>query len=185
MKLEDCYVLGVITKPHGFKGDVVLFVDADSLDDYSQLDNIWIGTDTGMVPFFIDSIRRHADRFVVHLEGVDRESDALKIAGSKVYLPLTELSALNSESFYLHEAPGWQLIDLTTNREVGHILRVLDHAAYPMLEVEAQGKEVLVPLPDHLNVQIDRTAGTLSVALPEGLLDVYLKPDEDGDFDGD
>jgi hypothetical protein len=66
---------------------------------------------------------------------------------------------------------------------VGTIVRVLDHGAYPILEIDAAGKEVLIPLPDHMTFKVDRDLGTMQLELPEGLLEVYLG-DADETFDG-
>ena len=70
-----------------------------------------------------------------------------------------------------------------TKKTVGKIVRVQDHGAYPILEVDAEGLEVLVPLPDHMLMKVDRERGVLEIELPEGLLDVYLNPSEE-DVDG-
>tara|TARA_B110000285_G_C15020131_1_gene561117 strand:- start:486 stop:1076 length:591 start_codon:yes stop_codon:yes gene_type:complete len=183
MNIKDCFLLGMITKPHGYKGDVVLFVDADEPLQYRELDSIWVQEASGLVPYFFDSLRPHGDRFVAHLEGVDTEAAAQRLAGSKVFLPEKLLPELPTDSFYFHEASGWTLFDSLSKTEVGSIVRVLDHGAYPLLEVDADGKEVLVPLPDHMNLHVDRTRGVLEVELPEGLLDVYLKNSEE-DQDG-
>ena len=75
------------------------------------------------------------------------------------------------------------MFDAHSNAAVGTIVRVLDHGAYPILELDADGKEVLVPLPDHMALKVDRIQGVLEVELPEGLLDVYLTNSEE-DTDG-
>ena len=178
MDIKDCFLLGMITKPYGFKGDVVFFVDADEPHRYGNLESIWIETSTGLVPFFFQSLRSHSDRFVAHLEGVDTEAEAQRLSGCKVYLPEKLLVPLDESAFYFHEAKGWTLHDLETVSDVGTIERVLDHGAYPLLEVDCDGKEVLVPLPDHLEIIVERDAGVLKVRLPLGLLDVYLLPSE-------
>jgi 16S rRNA processing protein RimM len=183
MEIKDCFLLGLITKPHGYKGDVVLFVDADEPIQYRELDSIWVQEESGLVPYFFDSLRPHGDRFVAHLEGVDTEAAAQRLAGSKVFLPEKFLPALADDAFYFHEAIGWTLFDALTKKTVGKIVRVQDHGAYPILEVDAEGLEVLVPLPDHMLMKVDRERGVLEIELPEGLLDVYLNPSEE-DVDG-
>ena len=166
MEIKDCFLLGLITKPHGYKGDVVLFVDADEPIQYRELDSIWVQEESGLVPYFFDSLRPHGDRFVAHLEGVDTEAAAQRLAGSKVFLPEKFLPALADDAFYFHEAIGWTLFDALTKKTVGKIVRVQDHGAYPILEVDAEGLEVLVPLPDHMLMKVDRERGVLEIELP-------------------
>ena len=187
MRVDDCFVLGKITKPHSFKGEVVLWFDVDEPAAYAGIDGFFVDTPTGLVPYFITEIRAHQDRFVARLEGVDDEASALAIAGSDMYLPLAALPELDDSTFYFHEVPGWEVVDAVSGEGAGQITRVLEHGPYPLLETTLEGKALLIPLPDHLDIHVDRTARTLTIALPEGLIDVFLGPDtnEDQDDGGD
>ena len=80
---------------------------------------------------------------------------------------------------------GWTLVDAATEEAVGTVMHVVEHAAYPMLEVDFDGNgQGFVPLPEHVKVDVRRDQRVLAVELAAGLLDVYLKSDED-DWDGD
>ncbi len=181
MRVEDCFVLGKVTKPHSFKGEVVLWFDVDDPAAYAGIDGFFVDTPSGLVPFFITQIRPHQDRFVARLEGVDDEAAALAIAGADIYLPLAALPELDDSQFYFHEVPGWEVIDEVTGNKAGQITRVLEHGPYPLLETALDGKSLLIPLPDHLDIRVDRSAKTLTLPLPEGLIDVFLGPDAEAD----
>ena len=58
MNISDCYCLGRITKPWGVKGQLVLFLDVDSPDDYLDLDSAFVEIKGQLVPHFfhIDNI---------------------------------------------------------------------------------------------------------------------------------
>ncbi len=177
MQIDDCFQLGKITKPHSFKGEVVVWFDVDEPSLYAEIDGFFVATAEGLVPFFIESMRPHQDRFVARLEGVDDEAAALALAGADIYLPLSALPELDDAHFYFHEVPGWEVWDLASERSAGVIQRVVEHGPYPLLETQLNGQVVLIPLPDHLDVHVDRKAERLSLELPEGLLDVYLAPE--------
>ena len=181
MQVDDCFLLGKVTKPHSFKGEVVLWFDVDEPEAYAGIDGFFVDTPSGLVPYFITTIRPHQDRYVARLEGVDDEAAALALAGSDLYLPLAALPALDDQHFYFHEVTGWQVIDAESGRSAGEALRVLEHGPYPLLETSLEGKTLLIPLPDHLEVNVDRAAGTLTVPLPEGLVDVFLGPETEAD----
>ena len=190
MNKADCFVLGKLTKPHGYKGAMVLFIDADEPQAYEALEAVWVEVGDRLVPQFIDAIRPHntADKYVVELEGVNNEAKAKAIAGCTAYLPTSMLPQLDGNSFYLHEVNGWTVTDAQGNA-IGTIRKVLDYAMYPILEVhaEAHDKEVLIPLPAQIEVKVDRSAQSLAVDLPEGLLETYLGQDAtEGEWwDGD
>ena len=42
MNKEECYNLGRITKAWGYKGQVVLFLDVDTPEDYLELDSAFV-----------------------------------------------------------------------------------------------------------------------------------------------
>ncbi len=185
MKEEDCFVLGRVTKPHGYKGEVVFFIDADEPEAYRDLDAVWLKVGDRLIPHFIDSIRSHntADKFVVRFDGVDSEAKAKAISSAQAFAPLSLLPQLNSDSFYLHEVDGWKVNDLQNGSELGTIQRVLDYAMYPILEVQIEGREVLIPLPSEVQIKVERAMKTLHVDLPNGLLEAYLGKDNDENSD--
>ena len=193
MNKDDCFVLGKLTKPHGYKGAMVLFVDADEPEAYIELESVWMEVDDRLVPHFINTLHPHntANKFIVQLEGIDSESKAKTIAGCTAYLPSTMLPQLDGNSFYLHEVNGWKVKD-NHGVAIGIIQKVLDYPMYPILEVhaEAHNKEILIPLPEQVEIRVDRESKALSVNLPEGLLEAYLDSDaadeeEDDWRDGD
>lgn len=187
MTKEECFILGQVTKIHGFKGDLVLFIDADDPEHYASMDAMWMEVSGRLVPFFIDACRPHnsPQKFVIHLEGVDDESSAQALCAKSVYLPLSQMTPLQSNQFYLHEVNGWHVIDAEKNETIGQIHRVLEYPIYPILEVESDGSIVLIPLPDHVDIEVNRVQKTLRITLPEGLLDIYKNIDESPDFDKD
>ncbi|MBO74798.1 MAG: 16S rRNA processing protein RimM [Flavobacteriales bacterium] len=188
MNKADCFVLGKLTKPHGYKGAMVLFIDADEPKEYSALEAVWVEVGERLVPHFIDAMRPHntSDKFVVELEGVDNEARAKAIAGCTVYLPTSMLPQLEGNTFYLHEVISWTVTDAQGDT-IGTIRKVLDYAMYPILEVqtEAHNKEVLIPLPAQIHVRVNRAAKSLAVDLPQGLLEAYLGSEETNDDEGE
>ena len=182
MNTSDCFVLGKLTKPHGYKGAMVLFIDADEPDAYQDIEAIWVEVGDRLVPHFIDAMRSHntADKFVVELEGIDSEAKAKAIAGCTAYLPSTLLPKLDNNTFYLHEVTGWKVTD-ADGTPIGTIRKVLDYAMYPILEVysDEHGKEILIPLPGQIQIDVKRSLQTLAIELPEGLLETYLGSEAD------
>ena len=58
MTTEECYRLGNITKPFGYKGQMVFYLDVDTPDNYADLDSAFVEVKGSLVPYFfhIDSI---------------------------------------------------------------------------------------------------------------------------------
>ncbi|MEC7951284.1 MAG: ribosome maturation factor RimM [Bacteroidota bacterium] len=185
MNQDQCFLLGKITKPFSFKGEVVLWMDVDDKAAYMDVTTLWIPQQSILVPYAVESIKVNKDRFVVRLSDVNTEDQAKGLAGKDVWLPLSDMAPLPEGKFYFHEVQGWTAVDRASDEAVGTILHVVDQGAYPMLEVDfGEGNTGFIPLPEHVTIDVKRDAQTLVLDLPDGLLDVYLGKD-DPEMDGD
>ncbi len=174
MKKADCYHLGYIAKLHGFKGEVSFFLDVTNPEEYQKLDSVLIDINGLLTPFFVTSYQLKPKGFAsVKLEGVDTENDAKSLVRKDLYLPLTTLPELSGINFYDHEVVDFDLIDVTHGL-VGKIVQIIDLPVNPLIQVDANGKEVLIPFVKDLIQEVDRVNKKLIVKAPEGLLAIYL-----------
>ena len=97
MKKEDCFYLGVITKPFGYKGELVCYFDVDDPTYYENLDSVLIDLEIGLVPFLIESLRLNNHYAYIKIQDVKTE-DALKLIKKELYLPLQRLPKLKGAS---------------------------------------------------------------------------------------
>ncbi len=174
MDIKDCFNLGYIAKLHGFKGEVSLFLDVTDPTIYSELQLVYIEVTPGqLVPFSILKMKVMNKGFaVVQFNGIDTESQAKELLRKNAYLPLILLPELSETEFYDHEIIGFQVID-SEDGDIGFAQQVIDLSANPLLQIDWEGKEVLVPLYKGLVKRIDRKSKQLFVELPPGLLDLY------------
>ncbi len=68
MTQEECYQLGKITKPFGYKGQMVFFLDVDTPEDYEELDSVFVEVKGALVPYFIKEININGNKAVVTFE---------------------------------------------------------------------------------------------------------------------
>lgn len=174
MHKNDCYNLGYIAKLHGFKGEVSFFLDVTDPFEYDSLKQVYIDINGFLTPFFINSIQIKPKSFAtVKLEGVNSENDALPLVRKNIYLPLSSLPELTGKQFYDHEVVGFELHDASFGL-VGIIQQIIDLPVNPLIQVDANGKEVLIPFVKNLVQSVDRSNKILHVAAPEGLIGIYL-----------
>ena len=174
MDIKDCFNLGYIAKLHGFKGEVSLFLDVTDPSTYSDLKVIYLElVPDQLIPFSILKIKSMNKGFaVVQFNGIDTEAKAKEILRKNAYLPLKLLPELSDREFYDHEIIGFEVIDVT-HGSIGFAQQVIDLTANPLLQIDWNGKEVLVPLFKGLVQRVDRNTKQLTVDLPPGLLDLY------------
>ncbi|MCT4560588.1 MAG: ribosome maturation factor RimM [Crocinitomicaceae bacterium] len=174
MKKTDCFQLGYIAKLHGFKGEVSLFMDVTDPSKYASLDALFIEIDQQLIPFFVERIKLKNKGFAaLKLEGVDTEEEARRILRKSVFLPNTLLEDLDDKHFYDHEIVGFEVIDAEYG-SVGEAEDVIELGPNVLLQVNAKGQEILIPLIPGLVQKVDRANKKLHVEAPEGLLSLYL-----------
>ncbi|GAB3556395.1 ribosome maturation factor RimM [Spirosoma fluminis] len=190
MTKDDCYQVGHITKTHGVSGELVLFLDVDNASEYADLESVLLEVKGELIPYFIESIAVvKGSRAIIAFEDVDTIEQAERLINCGAYLPLDELEPITDETrFYFHEIVGYQVVDAEAG-ELGVVRGVYAMNAQDLIAMDYQGKEVLIPINSDIVRTVDRTNQKLNVALPDGLLAIYMeddgkaKPEIDGDVD--
>jgi 16S rRNA processing protein RimM len=174
MKKEDCFYLGKIVKKYSFKGEILAKLDTDQPDIYENLDALFIEVSNSLIPYFVEKSQLHKSNLLrLKLEDVTSEGDADALLKKNLYLPLDLLPKLEGNAFYFHEIIGFQVIDENFG-PIGQITGVNDSTTQALFEIDHHGKEVLIPINDDIINSLDRTAKTVLVKTPPGLIDLYL-----------
>ena len=174
MEKADCFHLGYVAKLHGFKGEVSLFLDVTNPEDYRTLDAVFVDISGQLTPFFIERLKLRNKGFAAtKFEGVDDEETARKLLRKDIYLPAEILPELDGIHFYDHEVVDFDVIDIK-HGNIGKLIQVIDLKVNPLLQIEKEGIEILVPLIEGVIQKVDRKARELHILAPEGLIDLYL-----------
>ena len=72
-----------------------------------------------------------------------------------------------------HEIIGYEVEDQNKGT-IGTVVGVVDLKSNPLLIVDFNEKEILIPLVEELIVHVDRDSKRIKVNTPEGLIDLYL-----------
>lgn len=117
-------------------------------------------------------LRRQA---IFHFEGCDSISDAEKLAGWDIQIPLAERMPLPGGSYYVTDLIGCEVRD-SAGRALGSVRDVQftgeDTPGTPLLVIDAPEGELLIPLAQEICTRVDLPARRIEVNLPEGLRDL-------------
>ncbi len=187
MVKDDFFELGTVIRPHGVRGQVVVELDTDQPATYTKLKKVHLLRPNSAVPeaVVVEKVQLttgdKGTRALFTLQGTTTMEAAEELRGATLWLPLVELPPLTGTGqFYYHEVIGFTVIDAVAG-ELGPVVTFYELPQQDVLAVEHRGFEVLVPVTDSMIQTVDRTARTLHVTLPEGLLDIYteeVKPKE-------
>lgn len=173
MTKEECYQLGKITKPFGFKGQVVMFLDVDCPDDYAELDSAFIDIKGNLVPYFFKIENINGNKAIATFEELKPE-EAQALVGHEMYLPLDMLPKLTGNQFYFHEVVGFRVID-EEHGDIGVIQSIIEYPAQPLFQIDKDGTEILIPVIDPIIKNVNRMLKTITIDAPAGLIDLYLQ----------
>lgn len=174
MRKKDCFYLGKIAKKYSFKGEVLVYLDTDEPELYTELESMFVEINGHLVPFFIEKSSIHREKFLrTQFEDLDSEEAADTIVGRDVYLPLTMLPKLEGNKFYYHEVVGFDAIDQRLGN-FGTISRISDNGVQALFEVQKEDAVILIPLIDEFIIEVNRENKSILFNTPEGLIDLYL-----------
>lgn len=172
IRKEEVYKIGRLGKPHGVKGELSFHVDDDVFDrvdaDYLVLDIEGI-----LVPFFIEEYRFRSDETaLMKLCDIDTEQQARELTGCDVYFPRALADEADGTPS-VAQIIGFTIIDADSGHAVG-TLKAVDDSTINTLFAAASpdGHEVLIPATGDLVTAIDSHAHTITMHIPEGLLDL-------------
>ena len=167
-----CQKIGFIRKTHGVFGELILEFDMEFEESVAETNRFFIELDGLLVPFFIrDDIFRFksAKTAIVGFDGVVDEKYAHRLVGNPVYLYMDEIidePVKNPISQFLN----FKILDEHAI-EVGLVKGVDDYKGNIVLTVVSNKKEFLIPFNPDLVISVDEKQKTLTLRIPEGLLD--------------
>lgn len=173
MQKEDCFYFGRVIKTHGIKGGISIRVDADNPSDYQNISMMLLEINNKLIPYFITSFSLHTNKAYIDLVDIDTVEKAAELAGKEIYLPLEMLPKLTGNRFYFHEVGGYKLNDENYG-SLGLIEKVLEYPSQAVFQLFINEKEVLIPIHDEVIKKVDRRSKTITVRVPEGLIEMYL-----------
>lgn len=174
MKADDCFELGIITRPHGLSGEVQISLYTETPEAYQKLESVYVEISNKLIPFFIESISISGKRAIVRFDDVSSQQEASTFSGKKIFLPMEFLPDLEEDQFYYHEISGFKIIDKSKG-ELGLVEAVVENPGHDLIIMGYLSKEVLIPITDNIVLLVDRDNKTVQVDLPIGLLELYLE----------
>lgn len=172
---DDCAKIGIIAKPHGVNGEVVVRAEAGFSADDLCYEFLLVELDGGLVPFYVEEVRtKNSEEVLIKFEFVNNQDDTRRLAGKDVYICREWLETEEGE---LEDVPTGMLIGYTaidqTHGELGKIEDIDEQVgANPLFIIDKNGEELLIPITDDFIVNVDDQNRTVTFNLPEGLVDM-------------
>ena len=190
--------VAVLGKTRGNRGEITAWALSSKPERYQSIEEVYLfgtatnpnrGTDApipaskaspgnvagSVIPigngerFEVESIWFHQGTLVFKFRGVNTISDAERLNGLEVRVPMSQRTALDPGEFFQSDLIGCEVVDRRTGERLGRVSDWQDSGGPGLLVVEG---ELLIPFARAICVEIDPAARRIEVELPEGLRDL-------------
>lgn len=152
-----------ISRAHGLKGDLALATISNRQERFAV--GSVLHDETG-ASYEITMSRRHSDRVVVHFRGIESREAAEAKRGTLLVAP--PLGTLPADEFWVHELVGSTCVNGADGAALGIVRTVQENPAHDMIVLDTG---VLIPMV--FVRELDAPAKTVTVDLPDGLLEIF------------
>lgn len=168
-------LVGILVRPHGLRGELVVDVRTDVPEERfvpgRSLRARRPGAPDGVLT--VASVRPHAGRLLVRFaEAADRTA-AEQLRGTELYVDAGERPAIDDpDVFEVHELEGLRA-ELTDGTVVGTVREVVHGPGGELLVIaRPERADALVPFVRAIVPTVDIPGGRIVLTPPEGLLDL-------------
>ena len=163
--------VGKIVKPHGIRGEVVVFALTENAERFAPGSELWLSStpegESGLRRVRIEAARLHQGRWLLTLDRIGDRSGAEQHVGAYLVLPREAAEAARApDEWFLHALVGRNVIE-AGGETLGQVLDVIETAGVAMLEIGGPGRpRRLLPFVREFVVQVREEE--IEVAPPAG-----------------
>lgn len=164
------FQVGVITKTHGLKGDVKVYVTSDDPQRFESLTEVIVSGRAGRSTRKIENVRYFKDQTILKLEGIDDVEEAAKIVRSELLIPREEAMELYEDEYFIGDLIGCRVY-LEDGTLFGKLSDVLQTGANDVYDVRTEdGRSVLLPAIKECILSVEPQEERITIHLMDGLI---------------
>ena len=163
---KEVFRAGKINKTHGVNGELNCNINADTID---MAEYIVLDMDGIFVPFFVSNIRiKSSNSVLLTLEDVEDETEARKLIGKDIYLPIELMS--DDEMLSYEYFVGFTVVN--SDEKLGEISFVDDQTVNILFGIKTEDGEILLPAVEDFIAEVDNENKILYTNYPVELVEL-------------
>jgi len=181
MTIGPTAVVGRIRRAHGIKGELVVALQTDAPDAiFAPGARVIVGTPDGdpapdpstgqLRELVVRTVRNFQDGLLVMFDGIADRTAAESWRGRVLLVPMDELEPPADDELWAHELPGMRALD-PQGSAIGEVHGYYELPQGLVLEIDTPRGLRDVPFNDAFVLGFDRQARTVTLDVPEGLLE--------------
>lgn len=168
---RDRVVIAEILRPRGNRGELLAISQTDVP---GRIENLKSGTvrlaDGSDIDVEITEAWLHKEHWVLKFAGVDSINAADRFRSADLWVPMSERAVLPEGEYFQTDLIGCSVLDESNGEFLGTVEGWQQYGGAPLLETTVAGREVLIPFVESICRKVNLDERTITVNLPEGLL---------------
>ena len=177
LEKEDFENIGYVQRTHGIQGELACktTVDLSSITEDEDRFFLMLEEQGLLIPYAVEGFRTKTDEIdLIRFSGIETKEQAETLVGSSLWLSRDYLDdqELSEDPYDFARYLGFNLIDANRCIVVGTISHIDETTMNTLLYVDTtSGDELILPIAEELFVSYNDDEHTLTLDIPEGLLD--------------
>ena len=168
--MEDFFQVGIITSPHGVRGEMKVFPTTDDVRRFKRLKEVIADTGKGRITLEIEGVKFLKNLAVLKFRGIESCDEAEKYRKVSLLVSRENAVRLGRDEYFIADLKGLSVQD-EEGGEIGILKDVMETGANDVYVIELHdGRELLLPAIRQCVLQVDVEAGFIRVHILEGLL---------------
>ena len=169
--MEERFRVGVITTPHGVRGEVKVFPTTDDAKRFRRLKEVILDTGKENLTLEIESVKFFKQFVILKFKGLETPEEVAKFRQKSLYVTRENAVHLGKDEYFIADLMGLRVFD-EENEEIGVLREVLETGANDVYIIDMKdGRELLLPAIKECVLHVDVEAGKMQIHILDGLLD--------------
>ena len=172
--MTDYLRVGVITSPHGVKGEVNVFPTTDDANRFKKLKKVYIDTKKGYKECDIESVKFFKQMVILKFKGLDNRNDIEGLRNMDLLVDRENAVKLKPNENFICDLIDCEVFT-DEDVKIGIIKDVMITGANDVYVVENDDcQEILIPVIKDCVLDVDIDSKKIVIKPLPGLLDIYL-----------
>jgi 16S rRNA processing protein RimM len=163
---SDWISVARLGKPRGIRGEIVGYSLTSKPERFARLKTVRILD----ASYEVEEVWEHGGTLVFKFAGVDSMTDAEKLRGAEVQIPLSERVELEPGEYFHSDLIGCEVREKASGRVIGKVTSFEEYGGPPLLEID--NGRLLIPFVKAICQDIRPEVKLILADLPEGLEDL-------------
>lgn len=168
--MEQLLQVGVITQPHGVRGEVKVFPTTDDSARFKKLKHVILDTGKETLPLEIESVKFFKQFVILKFKGYDNINDIEMYRRCPLMVTRENAVSLEEDEYFVADMIGLKVLT-EDGEEFGKLKDVIETGANDVYIIDSnEHGEVLVPAIKECILNVDIKGGKMMIHLMDGLI---------------